>query len=102
VIKSTKDGLICEQCGRKFVHKNTLESHYEIAHNPNRKLFPCNDCEKSFASSESLMAHNRHYHTKELPYVCEVENCAKRYASLKRIKIPSGKTFQHNLLLYRV
>ncbi|XP_055371589.1 oocyte zinc finger protein XlCOF20-like isoform X2 [Condylostylus longicornis] len=85
------DGLICEQCGRKFARKNTLESHYEIAHNPNRKLFPCSECEKSFTTSEGLMAHNRHYHTKELPYICKVENCNKRYASQKGLKYHQAK-----------
>ena len=97
----------CDFCGRGFIRKWKLKSHYLVhAKDPDflkslseerkaeltaelaeaherRKAFKCHDCERSFAERRNLTEHMR-VHTGERPFECG--KCAKRFTQVGTLK----------------
>lgn len=64
----------CEQCGRKFSRKSTLDQH-RVTHTGEKK-FVCLQCDKHFTRHSHLMIHMR-IHNNDKPYICEV--CSRAF-----------------------
>lgn len=90
-----------ENCKRVFRNKFSLNRH-ELAHTQVRS-FTCKFCHKSFILCQYLKEHE-YIHTKELPYVCGVSGCTKRFRqagklSLHRRTHPEYRTKQYDYSL---
>ncbi|GBO42533.1 Zinc finger protein 2, partial [Araneus ventricosus] len=69
------DGLfVCPRCGKGFVRKNNLVSHYRT--HTGEKTFSCDKCVKRYSQSNDLARHHR-THTGEKPFACD--KCEKRF-----------------------
>lgn len=89
---TSSDGRIykCEQCGRQFRQKTTLQQH-ERTHSDSRP-YECAECEKRFRQQSHLKQHAR-IHSKEKPYKCDFcERTFRQRAILNQhLRIHSGE-----------
>lgn len=69
-VPPSSDGRIykCEQCGRQFRQKTTLQQH-ERTHSDSRP-YKCPECGKCFRQQSHLKQHVR-IHSQEKPYACD-------------------------------
>ena len=98
----SEDSLECAICHQNFAQKLSLETHFSLhlqnfinenksnmKHNDHKeteqsinisseKLYPCEICEKTFASYDSLKVHGR-FHSGEKPYSCSY--CDKKFTT---------------------
>ena len=61
----------CKQCGRKFVHKDSLTRHLRI--DTTEHLHKCEHCHKSYFQESHLTRH-QYIHTDSKPFVCRQYN----------------------------
>lgn len=64
----------CEQCGRMFSRKSTLDQH-RVTHTGEKK-FVCLQCDKHFTRHSHLLIHMR-IHNNDKPYICEI--CSRAF-----------------------
>ena len=73
----------CEYCEKTFASQHNLLQHQQRMHT-GEKLYACEFCEKSFTARSHLKTHKR-IHTGEKPYACEFcEKCFNQSSDLKR------------------
>ncbi|KAJ6626762.1 Transcription factor grauzone [Pseudolycoriella hygida] len=70
----------CDQCGRKFFLKSTLDAHIENHEPMSSRPFKCDLCPKSFPRETSLMIHKNFVH---LPVKCV--QCDMSYPSKSKL-----------------
>lgn len=67
----------CEECGKSFFKQDIFERH-KLMHVPeHEKNFPCNQCEKKFASDYLRRQHEDITHNKKYFKICDV--CGKSF-----------------------
>ena len=59
---SSRDRLVCHECGREFSHPSAYSRHKSEKH-IGRK-YTCNSCSQTFTRSTSLQRHNERVHQK--------------------------------------
>jgi len=77
--KSTPPSSQCEQCGKQFKFKHSLKVH-QFSHSGQNK-FPCNLCEKTLSSRQTLNDHINAIHSNIKPFKCST--CFKKFVSEK-------------------
>jgi len=84
------DVRTCDICGACIKGDNTLKQHM-LTHSEQRKrLFPCDECDKSFFVASSLKKHKK-THSDERPFSCDI--CVK---SFKHKEILLNHMRKHN------
>lgn len=82
-----KEFGLCTYCGNSY-SKLHLNSHIRNVHSKSKptteKTYDCNQCEKSYKSTEGLTIHKRVVHEKIKFYVCNI--CNESFAYWKRYK----------------
>uniref|UniRef100_A0A8C2CX53 C2H2-type domain-containing protein n=1 Tax=Cyprinus carpio TaxID=7962 RepID=A0A8C2CX53_CYPCA len=81
-VKSGKSPFTCQQCGRSFSHKKTLNRHMKI--HTGMKAFTCQQGGKRFSDRRNLDAHMS-VHTGERPFTCS--QCGKSYTHKKNLNV---------------
>ncbi|XP_037293254.1 zinc finger protein 260-like isoform X2 [Manduca sexta] len=67
--------FICSACGRGFVFKTELSSHFRKVHDKEMKppkVFACKFCEKTYKCAKSVIVHERSAHTGHRPAECSI------------------------------
>ncbi|XP_055599896.1 zinc finger protein 37-like [Uranotaenia lowii] len=80
--KSSAPKVQCQTCG-KLVNKFNFARHLSI-HDPDRPMFPCSVCEKSYPEKRFLEIHINSAHTREINYPCD--QCEKVYLSTRSLR----------------
>lgn len=68
----------CEHCDRKFTQKEHVNRH--MSTHTAKKQFECKDCDQKFKRNDHLKSHENVIHAKKKPFLCDVDNCIKRFA----------------------
>jgi uncharacterized Zn-finger protein len=91
-VQTESDGRIykCDQCGRQFRQKTTLQQH-ERTHSDSRP-YACSECSKCFRQQGHLKQHLR-IHLQEKPYSCEFCKRTFRQRAIldQHLRIHSGE-----------
>lgn len=77
-------------CDRGYSHKNTLSVHMRKCHKLGKepKSHVCEFCGKTFDTMWRLKNHRfTHKDKSELPYVCEDDQCGRRFSSKQLLKV---------------
>ncbi|XP_015234912.1 PREDICTED: zinc finger and SCAN domain-containing protein 21-like [Cyprinodon variegatus] len=81
VVTHSRDGYVCDICGKAFKRRKILRRH-ERFHTGERP-YPCSKCTKTFALRKSLRRHLR-FHTGERPHTCT--QCGKSFRLRDNLK----------------
>ena len=87
-----KEDVICNECGKQFIHKQNMERHIKAIHmktqnyhedpqkdTKEKKVFSCTTCGKNFKAANQLFSHKKsHFQRKE----CQV--CGKTVKDMVR------------------
>ena len=73
----------CNQCNRKYIDKQKLESHISSAHQKEKPFQDYSVSFKSYKKKSELEIHNKS-HRGELPFVCN--HCGKRFSRKQHFK----------------
>lgn len=74
-----------EGCGKGFVSFSNLNVH--IRTHTVEKPYKCATCDKEFFKLEHLDDHNKRKHSGEKLYICDYEECIKRFVTSTELKI---------------
>ena len=69
---------ICDS-DKRYASEKSLKIHQRLVHRATKKTYPCNSCEKSFATESIANKHIKDVHIREEDYV----NCTFCYKSMK-------------------
>jgi Zinc finger, C2H2 type len=79
---------VCDECGLVLSNIWILRKHKLHIHDPNymneRKLYPCNDCEKVLLTKYSYEHHVAVFHSQRQFFECH--HCPKKFCSLMSIR----------------
>ncbi|XP_041847247.1 zinc finger and SCAN domain-containing protein 21 isoform X2 [Melanotaenia boesemani] len=81
VVTHSRDGYICNICGKAFKRRKILRRHERF--HTGEKPYPCSACSKTFALRKSLRRHLR-FHTGERPHTCT--QCGKSFRLRDNLK----------------
>ena len=73
----------CEECGKMFKHRETLDFHMKTVHNPDRPVLKCQDCDKTYLDPSRMKEHRR-IHTGESPAECN--ECFQTFRTNRLLK----------------
>ena len=90
VIKNNQVFYVCNQCGRGFLRKPTLDGHMKSKHNTEGRL-QCKKCDKSFASRRAILLHAQSKHDM-IKFKCDA--CSHQSSQLGNLKTHIKK--KHN------
>ncbi|XP_038220385.1 zinc finger protein 660-like [Zerene cesonia] len=105
---------ICDECGKKFLKKRSLQDHIDFDHLKNSK-YSCDKCSKVFKCHSGLKRHTQYVHEKVRPprnKMCD--HCGRGFTStsilISHIRTHTGErplhctlcpaTFAHSAALY--
>lgn len=81
VVTHSRDGYICNICGKAFKRRKILRRHERF--HTGEKPYSCSVCAKTFALRKSLRRHVR-FHTGERPHTCT--QCSKSFRLRDNLK----------------
>ncbi|XP_067642138.1 zinc finger protein 260-like [Eurosta solidaginis] len=85
--RGTKNSLKCDQCGKRFSHKITLDGHIRQVHEGCKRPFKCDRCENSYALLGGLYTHIKEIHEAEVrSYTCSIDGCDLKYTNSKSLE----------------
>ena len=92
---TTERNIKCEQCPKLFSTESLQRKHSREKHNSEKIRFPCDQCEKVFASGSGLKDHIVRIHSEEMNFSCDYCNKSFKVERVlkKHIKDLHEKTF---------
>nr|XP_046265306.1 zinc finger protein Gfi-1b isoform X2 [Scatophagus argus] len=81
VVTHTREGYVCNTCGKTFKRRKILRRHKRF--HTGEKPYTCSMCSKTFALRKSLRRHMR-FHTGERPHTCT--QCSKSFRLRDNLK----------------
>jgi uncharacterized Zn-finger protein len=110
-MKSEPTSFYCEYCSKEFMRRHLLNRHIKLKHTEKQRSHPCPTCNKSFFTISTLKKHIESHGLKNMPcefcgklfscmnnlrthlyyhsepkFVCEIENCGKKFYMRKLLK----------------
>ncbi|CAB3387528.1 Hypothetical predicted protein [Cloeon dipterum] len=92
---ATERPYVCDECGKRFTEKFILQKHREV-HRPDRQVFKCHLCEKTFSTQHSLKNHVKR-HQGLLNYECDL--CDAAYSQINYLL--RHKWEKHKVMPYK-
>ena len=71
LVAPSRSTFPCDICQKKFATKKSLNSHKRRHMKRTEKLYSCKHCDISFSDRSTLVKHGRR-HTGEKPYICDI------------------------------
>ncbi|XP_012723899.2 zinc finger and SCAN domain-containing protein 21 [Fundulus heteroclitus] len=81
IVTHSREGYVCDSCGKAFKRRKILRRHERF--HTGAKPYPCSKCSKAFALRKSLRRHMR-FHTGERPHACA--QCGKSFRLRDNLK----------------
>lgn len=72
------NGFQCSECSMFYLRKSSLEAHILSKHGPDKKVFECLECRKTFKEMKILKGHMRVHLPEELKRTVTCEICDKK------------------------
>lgn len=110
-MRSEEHSYFCEYCSKEFSRKHLLNRHIKLKHTEKERTHKCPTCNKSFFTISTLKKHVESHGTKHMPcefcgklfscmnnlrthlyyhaepkFICEIENCGKKFYMRKLLK----------------
>ncbi|KAG5271055.1 hypothetical protein AALO_G00175370 [Alosa alosa] len=81
VHRQKKGRFFCPTCSRGFRFASSYRDH--LREHPELNAFACSLCPLAFSNSDGLRAHQRDWHRKTLPYICDI--CGRGFSSQRML-----------------
>ncbi|XP_076136118.1 uncharacterized protein LOC143118876 [Alosa pseudoharengus] len=81
VHRQKKGRFFCPKCSQGFRFASSYRDH--LREHPELNAFACSLCPLAFSNSDGLRAHQRDWHKKTLPYICDI--CGRGFSSQRML-----------------
>jgi very-short-patch-repair endonuclease/DNA-directed RNA polymerase subunit RPC12/RpoP len=76
----------CPHCIFRCNRNSHLKSHIQRLHGGNAREYPCNQCDKTFKTSDNLLKHKIRHDPEKKKFICTEENCTRDFFDKRELE----------------